>query len=211
MKKQATGGAKKSRRELLKGLLPTISRSHSRASSRATSPVPGKVIVDDVPSTAAVSASVLDDKLNNKSDEGQSAEQDAATVKSQDQENEKNSDPDAADLNQNYDTWKIAEVQLRQDKTKRKLLDAYYDILKSKLNGDLEPAGTPERQKQISAFIVSESKSFQNTNNSGGISQVLKQASSFIVASKDVVTAASAPCLPASIACAGMMLILSVC
>jgi hypothetical protein len=210
-KNQATGGSN-SRLEPLKRLLHPFSRGRSRASSRSTSPVPGNATVDDVPSTATTSVSTLvvrsDDKPDNKLDEVQDAEQEA-TVKSQDQEIE-NSDPDAADLTRDYDAWKIAEVQLRRDEKNRKLLDAYYDILKSKLTEGLEPAGTPERRKQISTFIESESEKFQNTNSLGTIGQVLNRASNLIVASKNVVVAASAPCLPASIACAGIMLILSV-
>jgi hypothetical protein len=211
-KKQATSGNKKSGRRLLKELLRSFSRGHSRAPSSATSPVPGKAMADDALSTTTTSALALemrlDHKLDDELDDWQDADQDAATVMSQDQANE-NSGPDAADLTREYDTWKIAEIQLRQDKKKRKLLDAYYDILKSKLNEKLEPAGTPERKRQISAFIDSESKNIQNTNHLGVMGQVLKQAFSFMVRSMDV-TAASARCFPASIACAGMVLILSV-
>ncbi|PMD29784.1 hypothetical protein L207DRAFT_444908, partial [Hyaloscypha variabilis F] len=107
--------------------------------------------------------------------------------------------------------WKIAEDQLRLDKKQRELLDAYNDILKSKLKKDLNPAGTPERQKQISAFIVSESKRFHDTSKLGKFASVLKKGADCILKAEAVISAASQPCLPASVACAGVMLVLSLC
>jgi hypothetical protein len=157
----------------------------------------------------------LDDRLDVKSNENQNVESDddenaelgAAMDGSQDQENE---NADTADSAQENDMWKIAEAQLRQDKNKKKLLDAYYDILKFKLKEDLEPAGTPERQKQISAFIVSESMCFHETSKLGKFSSVLKKAAKCILKAEQVISTAAQPCLPASIACAGVMLVLSV-
>ncbi|OCK76743.1 hypothetical protein K432DRAFT_305689, partial [Lepidopterella palustris CBS 459.81] len=114
--------------------------------------------------------------------------------------------------------WKIAEAQLRRDEKKGKLLDAYYDILKSKLKEDLEPAGTRERQKQIYDFITSEFNSFHGTSQSGTFSSVLRKAASCVKKAADcvlkaenVISAAAQPCLPASIACAGVMLVVSLC
>jgi hypothetical protein len=170
---------------------------------------------------ATIPAIELDDKLNDKLDDNQNIELDdeedaelgAATDGSQDQENENTelgTNADAADSAEENDMWKIAEAQLRRDKKKKKLLDAYYDILKFKLREDLEPAGTPERQKQISAFIVSESKSFHDTSKLGRFANVLKKAADCILKAEKVISTAALPCLPASIACAGVMLVLSV-
>jgi len=150
-----------------------------------------------------------DDNQNVESDDDEDAELDAATDRSRDQENA-NTDPDAAGSAQENDMWKIAEAQLRLDKKQRELVDAYYDILKSKLKKDLNPAGTPERQKQISAFIMSESKGFHNTSKLGKFASVLKKGADCILKAEAVISAASQPCLPASVACAGVMLVLSV-
>jgi hypothetical protein len=59
----------------------------------------------------------LDKKLGNKSDSNKNAE-------SGDGED---TELNVADLAQEDDMWKIAEYQLRQDKTRNDLLDAYYD------------------------------------------------------------------------------------
>ncbi|CZR53464.1 uncharacterized protein PAC_03342 [Phialocephala subalpina] len=151
-----------------------------------------------------------DDNQNVESDDDEDAELDAATGRSRDQENS-NTDPDAAGSAQENDMWKIAEAQLRLDKKQTELLDAYYDILKSKLKKDLNPAGTLERQKQISAFIVSESKGFRDTSKLGKFASVLKKGADCILKAEAVISAASQPCLPASVACAGVMLVLSLC
>jgi hypothetical protein len=155
----------------------------------------------------------LDDDQNVESDDEEDAELGTATDGSQYQENE-NTGPetniDAADSAQEDEMWKIAEAQIRRDKKKNKLLDAYYGILKSKLKEDLEPAGTPERQKQISEFIESESKSFHDTSKLGDFASVLKKAANCTLKAQKVISAAAQPCLPASIACAGVMLVLSV-
>jgi hypothetical protein len=154
-----------------------------------------------------------DDNQNVESDDDEDAELDAATDMSQDQENA-NTDPEAntnaAGSAQENDMWKIAEAQLRLDKKQTELLDAYYDILKSKLKKDVNPAGTPDRQEQISAFIMSESEGFNDTSKLGKFASVLKKGANCILKAEAVISAASQPCLPASVACAGMMLVLSV-
>jgi len=154
-----------------------------------------------------------DDNQNVESDDGEDAELDAATDRPRDQENA-NTDPetntDAAGSAQENNMWKIAEAQLRLDKDQAKLLDAYYDILKSKLKKDLNPAGSPERQKQISAFIESQYEGFHDTSKLGNFASVLKKGADCILKAQSVISAASQPCLPASVVCAGVMLVLSV-
>lgn len=229
---QAAGRGKKSRREQWKerlrgstqpDWLQLFSRGRPRQSSRTPSPIPSGGKADDTQATAGASASELEIsvkheakraaatngtipviKLDDKADDNQDAELNATMDGSQDQGNE-NTDLDAAD-----NMWTIAEVRLRQDKQKNKLLDRYYDILKSKLKEDLEPAGTLERRKQITAFIESESKHFHDTSKSGEFASVFKKAADCILKAEKVISAAVQPCLPASIACAGMMLVLSV-
>ena len=90
-----------------------------------------------------------------------------------------------------------------------KLLDAYDEILKSKLK-NLDSFSTPERQKQISAFIESKSESFQDASKLDTFASVLKKAANCILKAEKAISAAAQPCLPASIVCAGVMLVLSV-
>ena len=232
--KQAAGRSKKSR--WTDQLLRPFSRDHSRRSSRAPSLVPSRGKADNASATASASSSTpgirpsIDDtqlvagasaiipaikqadKVDEKSDNDQNAELGATTDVSQDQENQnigQKPNVDAADLAQEDDMWKIAEAQLRRDDKKKQLLDAYDTILKSKLEKGLEPAGTRERRKQISAFIESESKRYQDTSKLGTFSSVLKKAADCILKAEKVISTAAQPCLPASIACAGVMLILS--
>jgi hypothetical protein len=133
--------------------------------------------------------------------------------RSRQQKNE-STDPDtntiAADKAQDGNMWEIAEDELRKDPEKNKVLDAYYSILESKLKKDLEPTGTPDTQEQIFAFIVSESKIVRDTSSLDRFGSVLKKASQCVLKAKDVISAAAQPCLPASIACAGVILVLSV-
>lgn len=114
-----------------------------------------------------------------------------------------------ADNTQEDDMWTIAEAQLRRDKKANKILDAYTEILKSKLK-DIDSPSILERQRQISAFIESESKKFQDTRTRGICSNVLKKASECVIKAQKVISAASQPFLPASVACAGVILVLSV-
>jgi hypothetical protein len=193
---QSTTRSKKSLRERW---LHRFSQGLSRQSksSRAPSPDPSRGKVD---------------YANVEPGGEEDAELGATVDCSQDQESENNhgeTNTGAANWAQE-DMWKIAEVELRRDRTKKKLLDAYYDILKSKLKEDLEPAGTPERQKQLSVFILSESKSFRDPDKSAKFASVLMKAANCILKAEKVFSAASQPFLPASIACAGVMLILSV-
>ena len=225
--KQAAGHGKKGR---LERWLQPFSRDRSRQPSRAPSPVSSQGRADDTQATAGASASTLEIKigvkhgakrsaaanttvlavkLGGEADDNQDAKLNAATDGPQHQGNE-NTDPDAADLTEKDNMWMIAEAQLRQDKKKNDLLDRYYDILKSKLKEDLKPAGTPERRKQISAFIVSESKHSNDTSESGEFASVFKKAADCILKAEKIISAAAQPCLPASIACAGVILVLSV-
>lgn len=110
---------------------------------------------------------------------------------------------------QEDDMWKSAEAELRQDKKMNKLIDAYYEIMDAKLK-NLNSVSTPERQKQISDFIESESQTLQDANKSGTFASVLKKAATYILKAEKIISSAAEPCLPASIACAGVMLVLSV-
>lgn len=196
----ATAGASSSTPEIRPGV-----NHYAQLIANANSTMPA--ILDDSPDDMS------DNDQNIESDDEENAELGASTDRSQNQENE-NTDPETntyvADSAQEDDMWKIAEAQLRRDEEKKQLLDAYYEILKSKLKNDLEPSGTRGRQKQISAFIISESNSFHGTNKLGTFGTVLKKAADCVLKVEKVISTAAQPCLPASIACAGMMLVLSV-
>ncbi|KAH6714372.1 hypothetical protein BKA61DRAFT_517572, partial [Leptodontidium sp. MPI-SDFR-AT-0119] len=233
--KQTASRSKKSPLERLQDRLHLFSRDRSRQPSREPSPVPSRGRADNTSATDGASPSTLgirpnvddtqlvagvnaiipaiklDDRLDDKSDNDQNAELGAATDGSQDQENQGiglKPNTDAADSAQEDNMWKIAEDQLRHDKKENELLDAYYDILKSKLN-DFDSSNTSERQKQISAFIESESKIFEDASKLGPFASVLKKGAGCILKAEKVISAAAQPCLPASVACAGVMLVLS--
>jgi hypothetical protein len=203
------------------GRLNPFSRDHSRQSSRAPSPVPSRGKADHASAIAGASSSTPEIRpgVDDDSQRGAGAtvtrpaiKLGAVTNASHDGENQTAdlvTNMDATDSAQEDDMWKIAEAQLRQDEKMNELLDAYYEILKSKLK-DLDSLSTPERQKQISAFIESEAESFQDASKLGTFASVLEKAAKCILKAENIISAAAQPCLPASIACAGVMLVLSV-
>lgn len=196
------------------GLRPfSRSRSSSRLSRRGKSPDPKNEKAENAQFTAGANAVTPEVKPDdNEGAQPDTTKEPFARVK-QDQKNEDTNletKTDATVSKKDDDMWKIAEDQLREDQNNRKLLDAYYNILEEKSRVNLEPAGTLERKEQICTFIVSESKRLSDSSKLGRFGKVFQQASKWVTATKDVITTAAAPCLPASIACAGVMLILSV-
>lgn len=207
--------------------VPSRGKSYSTpatAGASSSTPESRPGVVNDTQLVAGTNTTIpaikLDDRLDEKSDDDQNVESDdkdktevmAATDRFQLQEyqdKDLETNTDAADSGQEDDMWKIAEAQLRRDEKMNKLLDAYDEILKSKLK-NLDSFSTPERQKQISAFIESKSESFQDASKLDTFASVLKKAANCILKAEKAISAAAQPCLPASIVCAGVMLVLSV-
>jgi hypothetical protein len=180
-------------------------RSPFHPSRRGKSPNPKNEKAGNAQFTAGTNAETPEIKL----DDNEAAQPDTTReLFSEDANPDMKTDP--TDSNGDNDMWKIAEDQLRNDPKMKEILDAYYGILKWKSDVNLEPAGTPERKKQICNFIDSEHKKLPDSSALGKCSSVFKKASENVVKAKDVIAAATAPCLPASIACAGVMLILTV-
>lgn len=82
--------------------------------------------------------------------------------------------------------------------------------MKSRLKDDLKPTGTAERREQISAFLVSEYDGIHNASKSGKLAVIFQKAANYILGLRNLISTNGQPDFPASIACAGVMLILSV-
>lgn len=119
----------------------------------------------------------------------------------------------AAGSNKDNDIWTIAEEQLRKDPQKCEKLEEYDRILERHFGFKLEPVGTLERREQFLGFFSSEIEKLNKTrlrDCSNKAKRFFKSAVDCIIASKDIITAAATPCLPASVACAGVTVLLSV-
>jgi hypothetical protein len=136
-------------------------------------------------------------------------------------DNNKNAQPvaktAAANSNKDKDMWTIAEEELRRDAQKREKLETYDHILEDYFGSKLEPIGTLERREQFLGFLSSEIEKLNKTDSetrlkprSNKAKRFFKSAVACIIASKDIITAATTPCLPASVACAGVAVLLSV-
>lgn len=123
-----------------------------------------------------------------------------------------------ADPTKDNDMWAIAEEKLRKDPRKREKLEKYDGILEAHFGAKLKPIGTPERREQFLEFLNSEIEQLNSTTNSGTrlgrcsnkAKRFLRTAVDSIIATKGIITAATTPCLPASVACAGVTVLLSV-
>ena len=169
----------------LRSLLPPPSRGHSRQPSRAPSPVPNT-------DTADLSQEDTKDALQGA----------RATV---------------ADLPKDDDMWAIAEEKLRGDPQKREKLEKYDDILKDHFGLVLKPIGTAQRRGQFLGFLNSEIEHLRSKESETQLGRCrnkykrfFKAAVGCVIDTKDVITAAATPCLPASVACAGVAVLLSV-
>lgn len=123
----------------------------------------------------------------------------------------------AADLPKDDDMWAIAEEKLRGDPKIREKLEKYDDILKGHFKSVLKPIGTAERRGQFLGFLNSEIEHLKSNESETQLGRCrnkskrfLKAAVDCVIATKDIITAAPAPCLPASVACAGVAVLLSV-
>jgi hypothetical protein len=123
----------------------------------------------------------------------------------------------AAGLNKDNDIWTIAEEKLRRDPQKCEKLEKYDRILEKYFGFKLKPIGTLERREQFLGFLGSEIEKLNKTDSETGLKGCSNKAKRFfksavgcIIASKDIITAAATPCLPASAACAGVTVLLSV-
>jgi len=115
------------------------------------------------------------------------------------------------------DFWTIAEAELLKDSQKREKLDKYNLILEKRLGSKLEPSGTPERRKHILDFLHKAVDKLNSADSQTRLSKFKRKASrffkstiDFVVATQSTINTAASPCLPASVACAGVTVLLSV-
>jgi hypothetical protein len=164
------------------------------------------------------------DKLQEK-DEGRSvAEGTAGGSKEQvDEPKEENGSVDTDEVagrtREPDDFWALADEKLRRDSDKSKIMENFDRVLQKPENigPALEPPRTEARRKQIDAFIESKIKKLESAEDQNRLSQHKKKAKRFlrtavecVKATQGIVKAATATCLPASVACAGVTILLTV-
>lgn len=106
--------------------------------------------------------------------------------------------------------WVRAEKKLSEDNEKRKILQAYLDILESELGSKLKPSGTADRQKQLCQLLDSKTQELEDKNNDKQFSNLLAGAFKNVLIAKDLVNSAAIVSPPAAIACAGVTIVLTV-
>jgi len=212
---QASDGTSGGKRRFLGGLLSPQkdgslfrirSRSSSRSSRHKKSPdAKDSTKVDTIQSDSShqvsTSTQVTPSKVNSGSSDPNLPTHKATTK------------PDNTD-----DIWALADQHLRKDPNKKQTLEKYDEILKQELGSALEPPGSEERKKQILKYLQSKTSQLDNPENETRLERFGTGAKSFfrsavdcVIAAKDVINAAAAPCLPASVACAGVTFLLTVC
>lgn len=112
------------------------------------------------------------------------------------------------------DMWMMAENILRMDPEKCKKLNEYDSILTKQFGTKLEPIGTPGRREQFGGFLVSEVEKLNRikskTPQRNEARQFFRRAAACVVTTKDIIGPATTTCLPASVACTGVAVLLSV-
>jgi hypothetical protein len=115
------------------------------------------------------------------------------------------------------DMWTIAEEKLRKDPQKCEKLEEYDRILEDYFGSKLKPVRTMERREQFLGFLSSEIEKLNEADIetrlrkcSNKAKRFFKSAFGCIIASKNIIATAATPCLPASVACTGVMVLLSV-
>ncbi|KIW24505.1 hypothetical protein, variant [Cladophialophora immunda] len=113
------------------------------------------------------------------------------------------------------DMWARAEEELRRDAQKREKMEKYDRILEDYFASKLKPIGTLERREQFLGFLSLEIEKLNRADSeilpTNKAKRFFRSAVESIIASKGIITAATAPCLPASVACAGVVVLLSFC
>ncbi|OCK75793.1 hypothetical protein K432DRAFT_161465, partial [Lepidopterella palustris CBS 459.81] len=163
-------------------------------------------------------------KLQKEDEDKPLTEETAGSSKPQDGEPKKDGnvgiDKAAAPTKEPEDFWALAEKQLRHDEGSHKseMMKRFDSILKKNIGSALEPPRTKARREQINAFIKSKSKNLENAEDQNRLSQCKEEAKNFfmtavqfMIKTQGIINAAAAPCLPASVACAGVTLLLTIC
>ncbi|EFW99839.1 ankyrin repeat-containing protein [Grosmannia clavigera kw1407] len=136
------------------------------------------------------------------------------------EEDQPNADTDRQDPDTEHDMWAKAEQKLRKDDKKRYNLEKYDRILEAHFGAKLEPIGTQSRRNQFYEFLTSEVEDLHRARTEDNTKwrkckrkakQYFETAAKVVVASKDIIAPATNACLPAGVACTGVVVILSFC
>lgn len=180
---------------------PSRSRSPSRLSHRGKSPDRKTQKAENAQFTTGTHASAV--PLEAKLDDNKDAQPSAKTA--------------ATTSNKDIDMWTIAEKELRTDPRTCEKLEKYDRILHNRLGSALEPIETPERRKQVLDFLDKEIERLNSLDSETRLrsfkrkaGRFFKSAVNFVAATQTIINAASSPCLPAAVACAGVTVLLSV-
>jgi hypothetical protein len=162
-------------------------------------------------------------KLLEEDEDKPVAEETAGNSKLQDGEPKKDGnvgiDKAAAPTKEPEDFWALAEKQLRHLKGSHKseMMKKFDSVLEKHIGSALEPPRTKARREQIIAFIQPKSEKLENAEDQNRLSQCKENAKGFfrtavkfVTKTQGIINAAAAPCLPASVACAGVTLLLTV-
>ena len=124
---------------------------------------------------------------------------------------------DSVDSNDEGDLWAIAEEKLRCDPNTKATLEEYDRILQEEEKSQLEPFTKEERKLQAARYLESKVKELQEIKDGtrlagfrAKIKRFLRSAADCIIEAHVVIGPATSACLPASVACAGVTLLLKV-
>ena len=124
---------------------------------------------------------------------------------------------DSPDSNNEDDLWAIAEEKLRCDPNTKTTLEEYDCILQKEEKSQLAPITKEERKLQAARYLESKVKELQEIKDGtrlagcrAKIKRFLRSAADCIIEAHVVIGPATAACLPASVACAGVTLLLKV-
>jgi hypothetical protein len=127
------------------------------------------------------------------------------------------SKPDAATSSEADDLWVRAEQMLSNDQRKRKILQAYLEILESELGSELKPSGTADRQKQLCQLFDAKTQELEDKkwkvrfgDHDVEVMDQLTGAFKNVLIAKDLINSAASASPPAAIACAGVTVVLTV-
>jgi len=97
------------------------------------------------------------------------------------------------------------------------MMKKFDSVLEKHIGSALEPPRTKARREQIIAFIQPKSEKLENAEDQNRLSQCKENAKGFfrtavkfVTKTQGIINAAAAHCLPASVACAGVTLLLTV-
>jgi hypothetical protein len=127
------------------------------------------------------------------------------------------SKPDAATSSGADNLWVRAEQTLSNDERKRKIFQAYLEILKSELGSELKPSGTADRQKQLCQLLDAKTQELKDKkwkvrfgDHNLEVRDLLAGAFKNVLIANHLINSAAIASPPAAIACAGVTVVLTV-